>query len=200
MAFFAARTSAAEETHTGSVAQPSASRLVRLKRRDAQAWNDVFEENHLIVFRAVLAQVREPAVAEDITAQVFLEALQGIGRYRDKGKPLVAWLTTIARNRSTDWLRKQRREQEALSREAALSAIGTEETLPGDAYALLEPLTPEQREVVALRFIEGFSLEEVASATGRSPGAVKSLQHRALRQLRGALSTTPPSSPIGGAD
>lgn len=200
MAYFAARTTAAEETHIGAVAHTPASKLTRLKRRDAQAWNDVFEEHHVLVFRAVLAQVRDTTVAEDITAQVFLEALQGIDRYRDRGKPIAAWLTTIARNRSTDWLRKQRREQRALSREAALSAVGTSETLPGDAYALLDPLTPEQREVVALRFIEELSLEEVASVTGRSPGAVKSLQHRALRQLRGALTATTPSSPTEGAD
>jgi RNA polymerase sigma-70 factor, ECF subfamily len=193
MAFFVARTSAAEDAPT-TASRPTASRLTRLKRRDAQAWSDVFEEHHVVVFRAVLAQVRDTTVAEDITAQVFLEALQGIGRYRDRGKPFVAWLLSIARHRSTDWLRKQQREQQALSREAALSTVGTDETLPGDAYALLQPLTAEQREVVALRFIEGLSLEEVASATGRSPGAVKSLQHRALRQLRGALST----SPIGG--
>lgn len=195
MAFFAARTAAAEETHTSAAALPSASRLTRLKRRDAQAWSDVFEEHHVLVFRSVLAQVRDTPVAEDITAQVFLEAMQGIGRYRDRGKPLSAWLLTIARHRSTDWLRRQRREQQALSREAALAPAETHAALPGDAYALLEPLTPEQREVVALRFIEGLSLDEVASATGRSPGAVKSLQHRALRQLRSALSP----SPTGGA-
>ena len=196
MAFFAARTSAAEDARSVAAAQPTASKLTRLKRRDAQAWSDVFEEHHVLVFRAVLAQVHNPAVAEDVTAQVFLEALQDIGRYRDRGKPFAAWLLTIARHRSTDWLRKQRREQVALFREAARTDFESNETLPGDAYALLQPLTPEQREVVALRFIEGLTLEEVASATGRSPGAVKSLQHRALRQLRSALST----SPTGGTE
>ncbi len=199
MAFFAARSTAAEDAHA-TAARPTASRLTRLKRRDSQAWSDVFEEHNVVVFRAVFAQVRDTTVAEDITAQVFLEALQGIGRYRDRGKPIAAWLLAIARHRSTDWLRKQPRERHALSREASLSAVESEETLPGDAYALLEPLTPEQREVVALRFIEGLSLEEVARATGRTPGAVKSLQHRALRQLRGALTTTPPASPLTGAD
>jgi RNA polymerase sigma-70 factor (ECF subfamily) len=155
--------------------------LKALQARDAAAWTLLFEEHRDIVYRAALAQLGERELAEDITAQVFLEAIEGIRRYRDRGKPLSAWLLTIARHRSLDALRKRRRETRAEplpqpNREpssAALEALGL--------------LTPEQREVVHLRFVEDFSIETVATMTGRSPGAVKSLQHRALRQLRAHL-------------
>ncbi|MGE3075853.1 MAG: RNA polymerase sigma factor [Dehalococcoidia bacterium] len=63
------------------------------------------------------------------------------------------------------------------------------------ALAALGELTPEQREVIHLRFVEDLPIHEVARLTGRSAGAVKSLQHRALRQLRSQLSPERPGGP-----
>ena len=153
-----------------------------LRSRETEAWTALFEEHRHLVYRAALAQVGERELAEDVTAQVFLEAIEGIGRYRDRGKPISAWLLAIARHRSLDAIRKRRRD-------------GTTATAPADtghepstaALEALHVLTPEQREVVHLRFVEDLSIETVATMTGRSPGAVKSLQHRALRQLRAHL-------------
>lgn len=158
--------------------------LDRLCRREASAWADLFEEHHPLVFRAVLAQVGNRQTAEDIAGQVFLEALEGIRRYRDRGRPISTWLLTIARHRSVDWLRRQGRELtgDVPDTPVAAPAAGEEAALQA-----LARLTPEQREVVFLRFVEGYSLKAVATSTNRSVGAVKALQHRALRQLRGIL-------------
>jgi RNA polymerase sigma-70 factor (ECF subfamily) len=151
-----------------------------LRRRDTQAWAALFEREHPLVFRAVLAQVANRTVAEDITAQVFLEAIEGIARYRDRGRPIRAWLLAIARHRSIDWFRKRRREWGTVVEPAT---EGPDEALTL-ALAALDGLTPEQREVVHLRFVEGYSLEEVAGLTGRSTGAVKAMQHRAVARMR----------------
>jgi RNA polymerase sigma-70 factor, ECF subfamily len=154
--------------------------LARLKRREPLAWTLLFESEYPVVFRSVLSRVREQAVAEDIAAQVFLEAMEGIGRYRDRGKPMTAWLLTIARHRALDWFRKARREQ-GNAVEPVVTGPDADLTVALDSLALL---TDDQREVVHLRFVEGYSLEEAAALTNRSVGAIKSLQHRALARLR----------------
>ena len=159
-----------------------------LRELDAGAWGAVFEREHPLVFRVVLAQVGNRQVAEDITAQVFLEAMEGIGRYRERGKPLRAWLLAIARHRSLDWHRRRRREDQESEFETATPGPETELSVALDA---MSRLTPEQREVVHLRFVEGYPIEDVARLVNRSPGAVKALQHRAIDRLRTILQTTP---------
>lgn len=155
----------------------------RLKRRDPVAWSALFEREHPLVFRTVLARVGDRVVAEDITGQVFLEAIEGVGRYRDQGRPIVAWLLGIARCRTVDHFRKRGREVGAAIEP---SVAGPDANLQV-ALTYLGRLTTEQREVVELRFVEDYSLEEVARLTGRSVGAVKALQHRALARLRTML-------------
>ena len=143
----------------------------------------MFEREHPLVFRSVFAQVGDRAIAEDITAQVFLEAVEGIGRYRDHGRPITGWLLTIARHRTTDWFRKKRREVSDLPD----SIVEGPDAGLQVAVVALQRLTPEQREVMHLRFVEDLSIEEVARLTRRTPGAVKAMQHRALARLRTIL-------------
>jgi RNA polymerase sigma-70 factor (ECF subfamily) len=164
------------------------SELDLLKERNGNAWTAVFEREHPMVFRAVLAQVGNRQAAEDITAQVFLEAMEGIGRYRDRGRPFTAWLLTIARHRALDWHRRRRREDGTEQPEPV--ADGPDAGL-GAALEALAQLTSEQREVVHLRFVEGYPIDDVARLVGRSPGAVKAMQHRAIERLRTILQATP---------
>lgn len=163
--------------------------LQRLKHRETGAWTELFEREHPVVYRAVLAQVGDPSAAEDITGQVFLEAIEGTGRYRDRGKPITAWLLTIARHRAIDWRRKRQNRHEPIDGDVAEAAVPAAPSV-GDALSLMQQLTPEQREVMLLRFVEGYSLEETARLTGRSTGSVKALQHRAVRRLRAVLGTS----------
>jgi RNA polymerase sigma-70 factor (ECF subfamily) len=166
--------------------------LAELKRRDTAAWTRLFQTEHPFVYRAVLAQVGDRAVADDIAGQVFLEALEGIGRYRDRGKPMRAWLLAIARNRAADWFRNRSRETVV---ESVPDVLAPETPAPSDrlsaALDAMATLTTEQREVVYLRFVEGYRLDEVAQLTNRSAGAIKAMQHRALDRLRALLRDTP---------
>ena len=170
---------------------PIVNELARLKRREAAAWTIGFEREYPLIFRVLLSRVQERSVAEDIAAQVFLEAMEGIGRYREQGKPFSAWLLTIARHRSLDWFRRTRREQGTAIEP---TTVGPEAslTLALDALGLL---TDDQKEVIHLRFVEGYALEEVGRLTGRSTGAVKSLQHRGLGRLRQVLGEGPQERP-----
>ena len=153
-----------------------------LRDRDPVAWTAVFEEHRDFVFRSALSQVGDRELAEDITGQVFLEAIQGIHRFRDRGTPFSAWLLTIARHRSLDALRKRRRDERT-----PLLFESHEAAADSSVLEALSLLTPEQREVIHLRFVEDLPIEQVARMTGRNGGAVKSLQHRALRRLRTQL-------------
>jgi len=164
----------------------SAEQLSLLRQRDAGAWAALFDQHYALVVRAAFSRVREQQIAEDIAAQVFLEAMEGIGRYRDRGKPIAAWLLTIARHRAIDWLRKAARERGNASEP---SVDGPEERLTV-ALDALASVTGDQRTVIHLRFVEGYSIEEVAQLTGRSCGAVKALQHRGLARLRRLLEPT----------
>ncbi|MBI5948961.1 MAG: sigma-70 family RNA polymerase sigma factor [Chloroflexi bacterium] len=172
--------------NAGALVFPRPTEIQQLQAREEGAWAALFEREYLFVFRNLLAQTGNRAVAEDIAQQVFLEALAGIGRYRDRGKPIRAWLLRIGRNRAHDWYRRGGREEH---REVDVPTPGPEEALT-PALDAMAALTPDQREVVHLRFVEGYQLEEVAGLTGRSVGAVKSLQHRALDRLRVELDET----------
>ena len=156
----------------------------RLKRRDQAAWSNLFENHHPQVFQAVLAQVGSRAVAEDIAAQVFLEALQGIGRYRERSKPISEWLLAIARRRGLDWLREQERlAQISLTRH--VPAIEPEEI--ERALEAIHLLPPREREIILLRYVEGYPIDAVARLTNRPLSAVKLLQQRGLDSLRHLL-------------
>ena len=130
--------------------------------------------------------------AEDLTTQTFLRMLESIGRFRWQSAPFSAWLLRIAHNLAIDHFRAGRRVQaeddvperdEAPSAEAeALGSIGQYGMLE-----LIDRLSPEQRQVLTLKFFLGFGSSETAGILGKSEGAVKSLQHRALASLERQL-------------
>lgn len=161
----------------------TARQLAALGARDPNEWTALFEQHRDLVFRAALAQLGEREAAEDVTGQVFLEAIEGIRRYRDRGRPLSAWLLTIARHRCLDAVRKRKRDETLAARQTA----DVQPPVVPHSLLALEALTREQREIIHLRFVEDLSIEEAARVSGRTPGAVKALQHRALRQLRAQL-------------
>ena len=133
--------------------------------------------------------------AEDLAGEVFLRALKSIGSFKDQGIPLGAWLFRIAHNLMVDHLRKSSKRKSVPLDEALQirdSANPEEETLRKLQFAEVqqaaEHLTPAQREVVSLRFAGGLTCAEVAQVMGRSIGAVRELQHVALKSLRRLLS------------
>jgi RNA polymerase sigma-70 factor (ECF subfamily) len=129
--------------------------------------------------------------AEDLTTQTFLRMLEAIGRFRWREAPFSAWLFRIAHNLAMDHFRASKRVQ---TEEDVQYPPGTEETSAeqqaldslgrAGMLQLIERLSPEQRQVLTLKFLFGFANGEVASILGKTEGAVKSLQHRALASLQ----------------
>ncbi len=134
---------------------------------------------------------------EDLVGEVFLQVARDGGRFRDADDPRAVrrWVFTIARNRLIDEARRRRRRP-PMSEHAVPDRPGPDEfeAIDPALVAALGALTEDQREVVALRFVAGLPLEDVARVTRRRVGAVKALQHRAMENLRAAVSPPDPEA------
>jgi RNA polymerase sigma-70 factor (ECF subfamily) len=130
--------------------------------------------------------------SEEILGEVFLRVTRRLGRFRGSDDELRRWVFTIAHNCLVDEQRRRHRQTWFVRTVAPTGASEPPPTEPFDAelVAALTQLTPEQREVVTLRFIADLAIEDVARITRRPTTAVKSLQHRALRTLAAALNRT----------
>jgi RNA polymerase sigma-70 factor (ECF subfamily) len=175
--------------------------LRRLVERAQQGEREALEELYLLHFDRVYSylhmSVGNRHDAEDLTTQTFLKMLEAIGRFRWQKAPFSAWLFRIAHNLAMDHFRATRRWQpaedvpepegaeEASAEEAALESIGTRSMLQ-----LIESLSPEQQQVLTLKFVFGFSNGEAATILDKTEGAVKSLQHRALVSLQKQMTSS----------
>lgn len=165
-------------------------------RGDARAFGKLYDHFVDRVYAFVRGRVGSNADAEDLTATVFLKAWEAIGGYDQRGLPFGAWLFRIARNSVIDSYRRAGRSPETLpveempdteDEDAAVDAIVFEKVRADELRAAMDRLTEEQRSVLMLRFIWGFDLKGTADALGKSAGAVKALQHRAVRSLERLL-------------
>lgn len=173
----------------------------RAQEQDPEAFGQLYEVHFDRIYRYIVLRVRNQADAEDLTQQVFLNALDHIGSYRHKGMPLSSWLFRIAHNQVVDHWKKKSREK---ARVIPLDEIGEAKTLPSDDPAMLaeqklsleqlaaacDQLSDGQREVISLRFAGGLSVAEAAKVMGKGEGAVKVLQHAALVKLRRILGSS----------
>lgn len=166
--------------------------LVRLAQQgDAEAFGQLYDRYVDGVYRFCYHRVSSVQLAEDLTSETFFRALRGIARFRWQGRDFGAWLTTIARNLVTDHYKSGRSRLETVSDklpERDDHAPGPEDaaiaTLTQDALAAaLRQLPTEQRDCVVMRFLQGLSIVETAEVLGRTEGAVKQLQLRAVRNL-----------------
>jgi RNA polymerase sigma-70 factor (ECF subfamily) len=166
----------------------------RAKDGDESAVVEIYNQCQAPVYRYVYYRVGSTALAEELTADVFVRMVDKIGSFRDVGRPILAWLYAIARNRVIDYQRAQSRE-EWLSLDETLPAsedgqphrVAESAELRSTLLAALEHLTETQRQVILLKFMEARSNAEVAEILGKEEGAIKSLQHRALASLRRTL-------------
>ena len=151
-------------------------------------------EVFLALAPAVHGYLRAAGVSdsENVLGEVFLRVARALPRFTGSDADLRRWVFTIAHNCVVDDRRRATRERASLAflhrRDRRAAAPAPAEPLDPGLLAALQDLTAEQREVVTLRFVADLSLDEVARMTGRDVGAVKSLQHRALRTLSAALS------------
>ena len=158
---------------------------------DGEAFGRLYDRNVDTVYRFIYFRVNDRALAEDFTSETFLRALRRIGSISYQGRDIGAWFVTIARNIILDHRKSARNRLEVTTADT----VEGDQREPSPESAVLELLTNErlmaavnqlgddQRECVMLRFIQGFSVAETAAVMGKNDGAIKALQHRAVRKL-----------------
>lgn len=165
--------------------------LIAAAQADPRRFAELYELHFERVYAYVARRVAGRAEVEDITSEVFHQALVHLRQFEWRGAPFAAWLYRIAANGIADRRRRAKREQgnpvhgqTAIQADPELEAVERRARL----FALVRELSADQQRVVQLRFVEEKSIREIAQALGRSEGAVKQLQFRALEALRARLS------------
>lgn len=160
---------------------------------DTEAFGQLFDRYHDTVFRFVLFRLGDRPAAEDLTQETFVRAYRRITSVSYQGRDIGAWFVTIARNLVLDHVKSSRYRLESSTAEVADVAPSSfrpgpeSEVIAGATHAELlrcvARLGDDQQECIALRFLQGLSVAETAEIMGRNEGAVKALQHRAVRRL-----------------
>lgn len=172
--------------------------LHQAQQGDREAVESLFRREWRPVYDLLYRALGQRAEAEDLTQEVFIRALSSLERYQPSTTPFAGYLAVIARNLLRDhWRRGHTSLHLQAIPELPSPSAGPEHTAlqtdePARLQALLAPLSPDQQQVIRLRVLEGRPTVEVAKLMGRSPGAIRVLQHRALTTLRTMLAEGSP--------
>ena len=177
------RTSASDLTLGPSVEE--AGLVSRAKTGDADVWSYWYEQYHALLFRYAHARLGSREDAEDVAAQVFLEALKSIDRYKYRQRPILAWLYGIAHNLVASKLRRAKRDHQTGWKDAEAISDSLLEDL--ELRQAIAGLSRDQRETITLRFLVGLSTREVAILLAKKPATIYSLQARAVAALKRQL-------------
>jgi RNA polymerase sigma-70 factor (ECF subfamily) len=170
--------------------------LVTLAQQgDGEAFATIYERYVDVVYRYVYYRVGSHHVAEDLTSETFVRALRRLDSFTWTGRDIAAWFVTIARNLVVDHVKSSRYRLEVTTgdmldgdeRAPSTEAEVLERLRDEHLLGAMRGLKPDQQECLSLRFLQGLSLAETAEVMGRSAGAVKQLQLRAVRSLHKAL-------------
>jgi len=177
--------------------QDEKSLVQRAKQNDQQAFTQLYEAYFDKIYRYIVLKIGDRIEAEDMTQQVFLKALQSISSFKWKGYPFSAWLYRIAHNQIVDYFRKKTKRPTVELDDSLNIHDGKKESNPYSTteqnfnmeqlFSATQRLTEAQHEVISLRFTSELSTAEVAKIMGKSPGAIKALQHSAIVALRKTL-------------
>jgi RNA polymerase sigma-70 factor (ECF subfamily) len=160
--------------------------LVEAAQRDPTCFADLYERNFYRVYAFIVSRVRDRHHAEDLTSEVFSEALAGIRRFEWRGVPFAAWLLRIAARAVADHWTRAGREAGDPSPDADAKAA---DEIERDAilFELVGRLSEAQFRVIHTRFVQQKSIREIALELNRSEGAIKQLQLRAIENLRALM-------------
>jgi len=162
--------------------------------RDPNAFGELYDRYVERVYRYLYFRAGSHPEAEDLTEQVFLKAWEAIGRYRWQGRPFLAWLYRLAHNTHIDHVRTHKpttslnNDEHPIELASTAAQVELARTLDADMLArALSMLTPDQQQVIVLKFIEGMDNEQIAASMDKREGAIRALQMRALMSLRRVL-------------
>ena len=159
--------------------------LVEAAQQDPQRFGDLYEANFERVYAFIVRRVHDRTQAEDLTSEVFHHALENLSRFEWRGVPFVVWLYRIAANAIADaWRRSSNHDHDSALLDDLDQSNWPEIERRAALYQLVNSLPEDQRSVIIQRFIEQKSIRDIANAFGRSEGAIKQLQFRALENLR----------------
>jgi len=170
--------------------------LVEAAQRDPSRFAELYERNFDRVYAYVSRRLTDRSAVEDVTAEVFRQALANLGQFEWRGSPFVAWLVRIAANGVTDHWRRVSREQPMLEADGPESAPSDPASIDAVErrallFRLVRSLPADQRRVIEMRFAQEKGAREIARELNRSEGAVKQLQFRAIQNLRAQLQKSP---------
>lgn len=180
------------EEEKQTINQDELALIDQARTEDKEAFGQLYALYHDKIYNYIYYRMGNSADAEDLTAKVFIRAMQHISRYEDKGVPFSAWLYRIAHNLVANWHRDNSRRQILSLDDIAQWRVadGSPEfatQLMEDKALLLESirrLPADRQELLKLKFVENLSNAEIGNIMGRSEGAIKSLYHRTLLALR----------------
>ena len=162
---------------------------IEAAQKDPSRFAELYEEHFERVYAYVLRRVCDRSEAQDITADVFQQALANLKRYEWRGVPFAAWLYRIAAHAIADHFARKARQSSAAEPPPQSSTDEDYEEVERRAalFRSVERLPADQRRVIVMRFGEEKSIREIAQEIGRSEGAVKQLQWRGLQSLRARM-------------
>src|SRR5262245_61899658 len=159
--------------------------LIEAAQKDPGRFADLYEANFERVYAFVVRRVQNRHEAEDLTAEVFHHALANLSRFEWRGVPFAVWLFRIAANALADRLKQMSKQRpDPVSDDDLDQSKWQEIELRATLFQLVNRLPEDQRSVIVKRFVEQKSIREIAHEFGRSEGAIKQLQVRALETLR----------------
>ncbi|HAE85465.1 MAG TPA: RNA polymerase subunit sigma-70 [Anaerolineaceae bacterium] len=171
--------------------------LIKRAKVDPEAFGELYEQYVERIYNYIYFRTGNVHDAEDLTGKVFFKALEAIGNYHDMGLPFSAWLYRIAHNQVANFHRDRSRKREIPIDEIAVSNLSEKRKSPEaaaitqeqreDLLKILKDLTPIKQEVIVLKFVEKLSNAEIGAVLNKSEGAIKSIYHRTLVELRERL-------------
>jgi RNA polymerase sigma-70 factor (ECF subfamily) len=161
--------------------------LVEAAQHDRARFADLYERYFYKLYGYVVRRVASHEEAEDVTSEVFHQALKNLDSFEWRDVPFVAWLYRIAANAIADRWKRSNREGTAPGVEIPDKASMEDIERKAVLFELVNALPPDQRRVVLLRFVEQKSIRDISQELKKTEGAVKQLQFRALKQLRSQM-------------
>jgi RNA polymerase sigma-70 factor (ECF subfamily) len=180
--------------------------LERAREYEPRALADIYDAYAEGIYRYLYRFLGNAAQAEDLTSEVFVKLLQVLNTRRGPRNQLQGWLYRVAHNLAVDWYRRQARQAQMPLREDLVSSGPSPATqvetiqVRQELRTAISQLTPDQQRVVLLRFGEGYKIAKVAHLMDKSEGAVKVLQHRAIKRLRKLLDRADQSALLAQLD
>ena len=191
--FIVGERSQLQEKHESPASQDTVVRglVERAAGGDAEAFGEIYSMFMDRIYRYVFYQVKNRTTAEDLTEEVFVKAWRGIAKYRYRERPFSAWLYRIAHNHVVDYFRTDHQakslDEVKLTDDSEPASEIEKKQLKKTVMNAMSNLSEQQKQILVLKFIEELDNQEIEQITGKSQGAIRVMQMRALAALRDSL-------------